>query len=103
MWRSGGGGAHGDELVALCLGGCAYAAVAAGFDADDLAASADIHLPGWGKFLRQGEHKIDLAADFKFGFGKKIQAAVADVASIGVEVVFLRFAWKDAHGQAHQA
>jgi hypothetical protein len=99
---SGGSGAGGEKLVAIDLGGYADAAVGAGIDTHDLAVAANIHFSGRRNFLREGKDEVDLAAHFELGFGKKIQAAIADVSSTGAEFPTLRFMREDAHRQAHQ-
>jgi len=100
--RSGGGGAGREKLIAFDFGGYANATVGAGVDPYDLAAAADINFSGGRNFLWQGEDEVDLAAHFELGFGKKILAAIADVARAGAQFLTLRFRRKEAHGQAHQ-
>jgi len=102
MPASGGGGADGEKLVTLDFGRYAHRAVCANFYAHDFTEAANINLPRLGNFLRKGEYEIDLAADFKFRFREKIEAAITNIASIGVEGFAVRFARKNAHGQAHR-
>src|SRR5215471_10347505 len=95
--RSGGG----DELVALDLSCNADAAVVRRLDANNLAAAADTDVARTGDLLRQREHEVDFRTWLKTRIGKKIEAAVADIAGLAAQLDGVTVARKDTHGKRH--
>src|ERR1700687_5458694 len=99
---SGGGGGGGQKFVALYLCRDAHLSVGSGFHADDLAPAADVHGAVLRNLLRQGQDKLDLAANLELGLGEKVQPLVTDVAGLRTEFGAKRFAGKNAQRKAHR-
>src|SRR5258706_87951 len=53
-------------------------------------------------FRSETKFEVGSQIDFEFRFGAKVQTAITDIASIGAEFLIVRFARKNAHGQAHR-
>jgi hypothetical protein len=99
--RSGGGRVGGQKFVAINLGGNSPAAVRVRIDPHNRATAADVHSPGLRHLLRQGDHKLDFAADFETGINHKIEAAVTYVARLRLKFGSMRFTRQDAQRQGH--
>src|ERR1700676_2070542 len=97
-----GTGSDGGKLVSLDFGSDSTGAVLAGFDANHPAGAPNVHYARCRNGFRKLDDEIDLAANIELRFGKKIQAAITDIASVGAEFVASRFARKNAHRQTHR-
>jgi hypothetical protein len=74
-----------EKFVSIDFGGYAHPAVVGGLDAHDLPVAADVHIARAGNLFRESENKVYRAADFELRFGKKIQTAVTDIASLSLK------------------
>src|SRR5262249_53160682 len=94
-------GTAGYKVISLNIRSNTHGPIAGSFYAYDLAAVADIDFTVGGNPLRQSEDELDFTTDFKLGFGKKVQSAIADIAGAGRQVAGMAVVRKNAHWQAH--
>src|ERR1700676_579973 len=96
-----GRGRGGNKFVSVDFCRDPNASVARGFHADDLALAPDVDVAVGRNLLRKRQYKIDFRARLEFGVGKKIQAPVADVAGLPLQLLLVALPWQHTHRKRH--
>jgi len=89
------------KFVAVDFGGDAGLAVLRGLGAHDLPVAAYVDVTRARDLLGKRDDELDCGADFGFGFGQEVQAAIAYVAGEGFEFARIRIERENSHRQRH--
>ena len=72
-----------------------------GFDAYNFPLASNVDVAGLRDFLRKRNYEIDLVANLEVRFRKKVQTLIAEIASLRLEFVPLRFTGQNTQRKIH--